>query len=429
LSARVALHAPAPDASIREWRVEQRVAGLKTRFGEHAEIFFVTADGAGSPDVTCPRMSAEEAARPGAVDYNAYFWEVAPVAAEGRRDYRVSWTGRVLPVSGIPLDELECPNLPIHAFNRNGPRGHGDIDFYCFQYFPFGALFRLVGLGPIDAFGHRIVGDFRSFRERDPNHVLVACIGGSAVWGTCTLPEQTFPEQLGAKLTASLGDRGKRVTVLNFGVPGAVVFGEMQRFLLFVADLKPEFVILHDGVNDLYYANTCDPWLVTTHAVAYPQNFEIWAKVLHQGDREVQANLGGPIAAPSDVAPLATARAYLRRKREAVKVAKAFGGKVFSGLQPFARSKSALSTLETARIKENIGDPANYRSEFDLVENMYNLMTDQRSTTGADVEINFHQIFRTFGAEKAHFCDMVHLDVDGEEVIAQHYCDAILKAM
>ena len=89
----------------------------------------------------------------------------------------------MLALSGFKLGPAEDEHLNQHPFNRLAPRGQAEIEYGCFRFFPYGFTFRMLGLGPTDAFGHRICGNFRAYRSRDRQHKLIVCFGGSAVWG------------------------------------------------------------------------------------------------------------------------------------------------------------------------------------------------------------------------------------------------------
>jgi lysophospholipase L1-like esterase len=411
----------APQEPVLEWRIGQRLAGLRLRFGDDAAIELLALGK--RPEGSDPRF-AEVARLPTDADYVALFWEDADRKLDAPRTCRVSSIGRVLPVAGIPLDEAEYPFLNTHSFNRLGPKGHGDTDFYCFQYFPYGYTFRLVGQGPVDPFGHRIDGDFRRFAARDPRQKIILCFGGSAVWGTTVLHHQSFPFLLQQKLADVPGF--ENAVVLNFGIPGAVVLNAMQRFLLFALDLNPNLVVIHDGINDCFYSCTADPWLLREHAIVYQQNFELWAQALHHaGSARTSVNLGGPIGGHHDLPPIAGLKAYLRRKREFVRVAKALGARVITGLQPFSGSKASLSKLELTRIRAWAGDPSIYQREFDLVAWAYRVMSSEEPELGSDAHLNFHKLFGCFGESETLFCDMVHLDHAGEQAVAEAYAQTI----
>jgi hypothetical protein len=431
---KIGLLLPRDTDSVKEWRFEQRLAGLRVRFGSDANIDLLAVEASSANTVHRSDLPVTLVGRREFSNYDviACLWEDTERDDLPSGSYRVSSIGRVLPLPGVPLDDVEYPHLNTHPFNTFGPRGHGDTDFSCFQYFPFGHTFRIVGLGPIDAFGHRIVGDFRSFRDRDASHKLIVCFGGSAVWGTTVLPAQCFPVRLEQMLRSSTlaKEQGLTFSVLNFGIPGAVQLNELQRFLLFAADLRPDITIIHNGVNDFFYSATSSPWLIHNHAITYQQNFELWAQALHQGQTdETRTNLGGPVARPSDIAPIDVMKAFLRRKREFITTAKAFGSQVISGLQPFSRSKASISNLERERIRTWVGSPPNYQAEFALVEGLYRTYTRASPQLGSDRELNFHEMFQTLGSDQTHFSDMVHLDVEGEAVIASHYADAALSLL
>ncbi|HLO76178.1 MAG TPA: SGNH/GDSL hydrolase family protein [Magnetospirillum sp.] len=348
-----------------------------------------------------------------------------PLPDHHARVYRVSAMGRVLPLADTPIDDRELPSIDRHPFSRSAPRGQGDLDYASFHYFPYGYLYRLVGLGPINEFGHRITEDIRSLKQRDPRHKVIACFGGSAVWGVCVIRDQSFPFQLQEILNGNpeLSAAVDRCTVLNFGIPGGVVLNAMQHFLLFCADIRPDIVICHDGVNDIFYGCTSDPWLLGEHGIVYQQQLEYWADMLHDKNFKGNANLGGPVVPPSGLAPVRILQAYARRKVEFMTVARAFGAKFIWGQQGFAWSKP-LSPIERARISPT-GAPSAYEKEFHTVRLLYDLLRPRLEAFKPDALVDFDTLFSGLSSFDTVMADMVHLDPAGERLVAEHYARAI----
>ncbi|MBO6553331.1 MAG: SGNH/GDSL hydrolase family protein [Roseitalea sp.] len=419
-----------PTVSVSELRLEQRILGIKVRFGENCRIvvYSICDEASAYADLADVCIDANEVDAFADVDVVVHFSEEA-IDLEGRPSlYQVSSIGRVLPSEIDEIGADEYPELDTHVFNRHGPKGWKDVDLYCFHYSPYGYQFRLIGLGPIDAFGHRIAVDLNDVKERPAGHKLVVCFGGSAVWGTSVLPMQSFPAQLQALLAREFP--GMQVTVLNFGIPGAVVINSIQRFLLLTADLRPDVTILHDGVNDFYYTTTADQWLVERHAVVYQQNLELWAKRLHWRDDAPQnVNVGGPISQAKNVPPMVAVKAFARRRREFVKVAKCFGAHVITGLQPLATDKAALSPCERSRVAKWLGVPPQYGREFELVRGAMRIVEENAVGFGADVELFISRAFSSRNGDETHFADLVHADVLGEQVIAETYLPHVAQAL
>lgn len=391
--------------------IEQRMDGLRCRFPK-AEILTV-------PTTNIPPLMDG--------DSLAVFAEMDDGLISPKPTYRVNRTGQVLPSSGTPIGTDDLPFLNTHPFNRLGPRGQGDLDFGCFHYFPYGYLYRLAGLGYTNPFGHRINIDFRNLRERPSNHKVIACFGGSAVWSICTTPQHSFPSVMQDLLEEKAEKENSpiKISVLNFGVPGAVVLNEMQHFLLYAADLKPDIVIAHDGANDLFYGCTSDPWLTREYGIVYQQQLEYWAAMLHDPKFRGNANLGGPIVPPTDLAPIHILRAYIRRKREFMTLVRGFCSKFVWGLQPFAWSKKRLSPLEEQRVCALNSQTIAYEAEFHTIRGLYNLLKPEQLTFGADVLVDFDDIFSDIDYEETVMADMIHLDKNGDRKIAQVYADIL----
>lgn len=397
-----------PDSPIREaGDLPQRLTGIRCRF----------------PDLPITVASVGEAPPLADGDRVVVFAEATdhPAAA-----YRVFSSGRVLPIQGTAIGPEEYPDLDVHPFSRLGPRGQGELDYGCFHFFPYGYLYRLIGLGAVNPFGHRIVGDFRTLARRSADHKLITCFGGSAVWSICTTPEQSFPVILESLLNERADREGLslRASVLNFGVPGAVVLNSMQHFLLYAADLRPDIVISHDGVNDLFYGCTSDPWLLREHGIVYQQQLEYWAAMLHDPGFKGDANLGGPVVSPTNVLPTQILKAYVRRKREFMTVCRGFGSRFVFGLQPFASSKAALSPLEQSRIGgSGQGQAIAYESEFRTVRALFDLLRPSLRSFGADLVVDFDREFGRFDQNDTVMADMVHLAPQGDRVLAERYAE------
>jgi lysophospholipase L1-like esterase len=420
-----------PKKKPPEWQITQRCRGLKLRFGTDARVQLIALKDSVLPDqlegdrFELVRYTGDLSA------HVVIFEEASDMAAEVKATYRVSSIGRVIPVAGTALTSAELPELNRHTFSELAPSGWGDVDYYCFHYFPYGYLFRLVGLGPTDAFGHRISDDFKKYAKRFRNGKrLIVCLGGSAVWGTATLFEDCFPSQLEKILNKRLEAEHEECVVLNFGIPGAVMLNVIQRYMMFVADLEPDVIVLHDGTNDFFYGATSDVWLTSEHSIVYQQNFEHWAKFLHgQSTDQQNVHAGGPTGDVKDVVPIDILRSWLRRKRECIKMCKAFGARVVSGLQPIATSKLSLSSLEKDRIDRRYGTPNIYRTEFENIYGLYELFSREKPKLGDDASVNFHEEFGKFGADRTLFNDLVHMDADGEQIIAELYADKILPLL
>lgn len=395
----------APSIPVIEHRLEQRMEGLRVRFGQDIEIrrFNASRDAPGDWE---------------GFDCVAAYWEDPASLALPGVTHRVSAIGRVMPLHGAPLAEADDPHANTHPFNKWAPRSHAEIEYGSFRYFPYGYLFGMLGLGPADEFGHRISGNLRVHRDRSPAHKLVAVFGGSAVWGTTVLPHQSFPAQIQDLLSkdGALRDRGHVTTVLNFGIPGATVLNALQKFLLFAVELRPDILIAHDGVNDMFYGYSSDPWLVHQHQIVYQPSVEDWARSLSSNKPEP-----GTAAAHSKPQVVDLVRAYVRRKREFLSIAKALGASTIAGLQPLSESKAALSSLEGHRIRASWGGTPTYQGQMDLVNAAYTILSREKPDLGASVHVDFHDEFAQYGSGETLFADKVHLDVDGEKKIAERY--------
>jgi hypothetical protein len=137
----------------------------------------------------------------------------------------------------------DYPLIDVHIFNALSPH---QTDMY--YYFPYGYLFRYLGLGPINAFGFRIDKPLESYVGRPNTHKLIAVFGGSSAWSLDCLYNEMFSFKLEEKLNKHSKDNGWEQTfsVLNFSQHGHVLLNELFTYILFCHELKPDIVIAHD---------------------------------------------------------------------------------------------------------------------------------------------------------------------------------------
>jgi lysophospholipase L1-like esterase len=96
-------------------------------------------------------------------------------------------------------------------------------------------------------------------RHPAPDVVRILFLGASVAWGyTSTSNEDTIPSYLEADLARRLDEvpalRGRRVEVLNAGVPGYVSWQEALSYALYLRELAPAWIVSLDGANDVVAA-------------------------------------------------------------------------------------------------------------------------------------------------------------------------------
>jgi hypothetical protein len=80
--------------------------------------------------------------------------------------------------------------------------------------------------------------------EDDSQLIRVAALGGSTTFSTGVTDNDTWPALLQAKL-------GSKFSVINFGIPGYSTAEAIIQMALIVPEIKPHFVILYEGWNDI----------------------------------------------------------------------------------------------------------------------------------------------------------------------------------
>lgn len=326
---------------------------------------------------------------------------------------------RLEPLS-IPDYRKIYPAWEAHAFNRLSPTG---TDF--FYYFPYGYLFRELGVGPLNEFGMRIAQDLSDLRDRAPDHKLVILYGGSAAWSLDCLHTEMMTHRLELRLRAwTEAQAGRpRFTVVNMGQHGNVVLNEILNQILFADELKPDIVIGHDGFNDMCYGVVNDTALLSQHKICYQNNLEGWSQLLHNSQNRPVTGEGERVINMRN-SPQAVINAYLFRKRQLADLVTAKGGKFLWGLQPFMGSKGALHPDEAAYHASHRPYETPLGNGFQNMKMLFDQISERMDRLDADI-VNVHRAFHAFGADEYLFADNVHLSPEGEERIAGLYFDVI----
>ena len=335
------------------------------------------------------------------------------------RFYALDANGRLLP-AGREYDDQDAENMNAHIFNRlSKPAGE---EMY---YFPYGYLFKYPGIGPVNQFGFRVPDDLSDLKNRDSEHKLVICYGGSSGFSMFTLPHQMYTSVMERSLNKRASEAGSslRFTVLNFGQHAHVVMNSVITYVLFNFHLKPDFVVGNDGWNDLIYGMAQDPRLFKHGNFAYQNNLEGWSQILHGTGKLQQTQTGTPYRAQA-AAPAVLGQ-YFTRKRQLESMVRANGGHFVWGLQPNSTNKRQLHPLEISNgetfDKNNV--------HVDLIRMAVPLFERASEQLGRmDVlKMDGYKEFAKYGEEDYLFVDPVHLSPDGDEILGEKYADVIAK--
>lgn len=128
-----------------------------------------------------------------------------------------------------------------HTISKNQPLPY---ELHPYRYYSFKQPLRLNNLGH---FGD----DFRA--ERDPETIRIACLGASTTANNISDGEKdyTYPSLLSEMLSGRLDQLEKKVEVLNCGIGGWVSADILINFCLNIVHLRPDYIILYHGYNDL----------------------------------------------------------------------------------------------------------------------------------------------------------------------------------
>lgn len=288
---------------------------------------------------------------------------------------------------------------------------------------PFGyGLTHANGIGPLNSFGLGIAHDFSQLANRDPDHLLIAVFGGSAVHAVEMPHHLTFPYRLEEILRA----QGRRVSVLNFGLSACHTLNQLSLYLLFAEAQRPEIVIAHDGFNDLAIGMTNDPALINRYAASYPPNFESWgAALLGRSDALLSQVFDGRTTQRVLSSPQAVCNAYLQRRDQFRRVVEGLGTTFIAGLQPVAFGKS-LSPLEQEVLETFYRQNAPYRDVFRLLPVAYERV-QQHLLAEEKPGLDIHALFAQASPDEHLFSDIVHLTAAGNERVAAVYAERIVS--
>ena len=363
------------------------------------------------------------------IDGPGEYGEADELAASGIDVYRFDQADPGFEIRLVPVGRerrpADYPHIADHIFNRVTSTLHNH-----YYFFPYGYLYRYLGIGPINAFGHRIDTDLASYRQRGPDHKLVACFGGSSCFSMYCLHDEMFPSRLEAKLNAWAGETGSRLkfTVLNFGQHGNVVLNQIMTWLLFVQALRPDVVISHDGFNDLGYGQVADSDLLGKHGIAYQDNLEEWAGILHKAEAALPGDWVIDGIRQVQNMPDAVVTAYLARERQFAALATNAGSSFVWGLQPFLLSKRRRSPAEAQSERQSMAGQLN-RRYLDCYRNMtflYESVVARADEVGGADFVNLHRNFHDLDGQETHFFDIVHLSPLGDETVANIYADYLI---
>jgi len=87
--------------------------------------------------------------------------------------------------------------------------------------------------------------------RKDTNEVRILCIGGSTTAGEEVSDDLTYPAQLQKLLQDAFPQ--KTIRVINAGIPSYDLKKSFAHYTLRLYELRPDFVTIYHGINDLFY--------------------------------------------------------------------------------------------------------------------------------------------------------------------------------
>lgn len=321
--------------------------------------------------------------------------------------------GHLVPVP----DEHTVPLRRGNIFARLVPYHQGGT--WCLA--PYGYFAMLSnGLGPVNAFGHRIAGDVGPLESRGSDHKLIVVFGGSSAFSVACRHPDMFAARLESKLNAAAAGGRLEFTVLNFGLSGNCLLNEISTYVLFCHRLRPDVVIAHNGFNDFVYGSINDPVLLGGSQMAYSPVFESWAQQLMGTSPDIPLTQRLDAVAVATNPPDTVVDVYLERVRQFAALVRGMGGHYVWGLQPVAFAKP-LSADEREACAETVDGRHFYRPIIDRMPLLYQLAERRARAPEGAAFVNLQALFRRFGRGDELFADFVHLTPAGDEQVAEAY--------
>lgn len=269
--------------------------------------------------------------------------------------------------------------------------------------------------GPHSEFGYRVPADHQKLRDRPPDHLLCAILGGSAAYGVYAHYSQSAAAVLERLLNEAIGATGRytRATVLNFATPANILVSDILTHSVFVEPLRPDVIILHSGYNDLLYGRTVPAETLERFQIT---QFEI-------GFNPDQKS------AP----PKALVDVVMSRAAQLFRHVRANGGRAVWGLPAVFESKS-LTENENRSIDECVRKfmPRIASRDYFRAAHYYAMIGKRvQEPPFRDLcrYVEFDGAIRRHPQDADLFFDPFHLTADGEALVAGVFRDAVLEVV
>ncbi|MDQ8199163.1 hypothetical protein QEH56_13425 [Pelagicoccus enzymogenes] len=323
--------------------------------------------------------------------------------------FAFSWAGRLEALNEKSRELLKAEDE--HHFSR------ATADRDQFYYFPYGYLYRDSAVGRVNEMGFRVPDDLVEVSKRDRTKEKVVCVfGGSAAFSMNCLQDEMFAARLEILLNESARD-GLRYRVYNFGMHGHVMLNEMFSYLLYAERLQPDFVIAHDGFNDLAYGCNSDKLLMEKHSIVFQENLELWPFLL-EGREEAAKEHSERFFRVTNF-PKGIVESYLERKAQFRSVVERSGARFISAFQPFLSQKATLTAWER-RVCVSWTKRNPMRPYFERMGFLFETYLRLRDEHGFSDDLDFRASMSERGDESL-FADFVHLRPEGDQMVAEEY--------
>ena len=308
---------------------------------------------------------------------------------------------------------------------------------YGFYYFPYGYLFRYPKWGKINSLGFRSKYEIEWIKENRSKLILCVFSGGSTGFDILVPDKDTIAygieDELKSMQENGLLEKNKEVVVLNISQPGNLILNQMNNYILFAMELKPDVVISHFGANDIGCGLINDSTLLNKYGIGYADVLESWAKAIHESEQSIAMDWNtddkNMKAAPLTNFPRAVIEAMDLRIKQYSNIVRAENSIFIAGFQPWITSKHNHSDDE--KKANSIYNPY-YKNMYlaapeAFKEYSHKLTTDM--SKGDHGIIDLSKCFSKLLSDVTHFGDVCHLTKHGNKVCINEYSKALFDRL
>jgi len=271
-------------------------------------------------------------------------------------------------------------------------------------------------------YGFRVPVNLDYVKARKKDTKLIVFTGGSACYGYSSFAGHRFSDKV-EELIRNNKDLKDKYIVLNFAFEGHMLLNEMITYLIFIMELKPDYVVSFSLLNDLMMGSVSDPKLLNEYSLAYP----IWLEDMAANFSKTNDLLPWK---RRNCYPLSTidnvVQACFNRLVQYKTLVENNGGRFISIMQPIVYSKTRSHSLEKLLIKSSKVRSEKELSNKDKILMLFNEMSEFVNKNDINDFYNFHVLYKKYNEQHHLFSDSNHFTEDGEKETAKNIYDLLI---